>query len=102
MKFFALITSDVSGAAGIRAAKKDLHRMHLDSASGTLAVLQSGPLLDAGGSEIGSLIIFKAESAAQIKIFMDDDPYTKAGLVKDRRIQEWFWRRGNPYLNDGL
>jgi len=99
MKFYALISKDVPDGAGIRAAQKDRHRAHLDSAAGTLAVLQSGPLLDASGKEAGSLIIFKAESVAQIEDFMDRDPYTKAGLVAERSIQEWSWRRGNPYLS---
>lgn len=98
MKFFALISTDVPNGAAIRAANQALHKTHLDSASGTLAVLQSGPLLDAAGAAIGSLIIFKAESAKQVEEFADRDPYAHAGLVADRKISEWFWRRGNPFI----
>lgn len=98
MKFFAMISTDVPNGTAIRAANKELHKAHLDSASGTLAVLQSGPLLDAVGAEIGSLIIFRAESASQVDEFANKDPYAHAGLVADRKISEWFWRRGNPFI----
>jgi len=98
MKFFAFISTDVPDGPRIRAENKDLHRAHLDSASGPLKVLQSGPLLDAAGKETGSLIIFTADSVEQIATFMDRDPYAKAGLIAKCEIQEWFWRRGNPHL----
>ncbi len=98
MKFFALISTDVPNGTAIRDANKDRHKSHLDSASGTLAVLQSGPLLDADGAAIGSLIIFRAESVSQIQEFADNDPYAKAGLIADRKITEWLWRRGNPFI----
>lgn len=98
MKFFAFISTDVPDGPRIRAANKDLHRAHLDSAAAPLKVLQSGPLLDGSGKEAGSLIIFTADSVQQIETFMDRDPYAKAGLVAKREIQEWFWRRGNPNL----
>jgi len=98
MKFFALISKDVPNGSNIRAANKHLHKEHLDSASGTLGVIHSGPMLDASGNEVGSLIIFKADSMKQVEEFVDRDPYTRAGLHADRKISEWLWRRGNPFV----
>ena len=98
MKFFALMSTDVANSGPIRAANKDLHKIHLDSASGSPAVLYSGPLLDAAGAEIGSLIILRAETRDQVEEFANNDPYTRAGLHAERKISEWLWRRGNPFL----
>jgi uncharacterized protein YciI len=37
----------------------------------------------------GGMIVFKGESDAVVKKFVDADPYVKAGLVTSWKIREW-------------
>lgn len=88
-----------------RANTKRAHMQHLDNGIVGLRVLQSGPLLDSRGSEIGSLIIVEADAISTVTKFSEADPYFALGMFQSVDISRWQWRRGNPYLteaqNDG-
>jgi uncharacterized protein YciI len=96
--FFAVIAQDHPGQTDLRAQTKARHSAHLDAAAEGLRVLQTGPLLDEGGAEVGSLLILEAVALATVENFMVADPYAKAGLFAQVEIHPWLWRRGNPYM----
>jgi uncharacterized protein len=96
--YFAVVANDRQGCTALRAQTKEHHRHHLDTGATGLRVLQTGPLLDAHGGEIGSLLILEAQSQAIVEAFMAADPYVEAGLFANLAIYPWLWRRGNPYL----
>ncbi|CAG4889850.1 YciI family protein [Paraburkholderia saeva] len=96
--FVAVITRDHPGSTALRAQTKGRHVVHLDAAADGLRVLQTGPLLDETGAEVGSLLILEAGSIDAVQAFMKADPYSQAGLTAQMEIREWAWRRGNPYL----
>ena len=100
--FFAVIAKDHPDSTGLRAQAKARHIVHLDGAADGLRVLQTGPLLDEKGAEAGSLLIFEAASIEAVQAFMKADPYAEAGLFAQVEIRQWAWRRGNPYLADGV
>ncbi len=37
----------------------------------------------------GALLVFEAESAAEVEAFVREDPYVKNGLVARWRVREW-------------
>lgn len=78
--FFAVIAKDHPGKTDLRAQTKARHSAHLDAAAEELRVLQTGPLLDEGGAEVGSLLILEAVGLATVENFMAVDPYAQAGL----------------------
>ncbi len=94
--FFAVIAKDRAGSTALRAQTKLRHSAHLDAAADGLRVLQTGPLLDESGAEVGSLLILEADAKKTVEAFMNDDPYAKAGLFAHVDIHPWLWRRGNP------
>jgi hypothetical protein len=51
--FFAVIAKDHPGKTDLRAQTKTRHTAHLDAAAEGLRVLQTGPLLDESGAEVG-------------------------------------------------
>jgi uncharacterized protein YciI len=96
--FFAVIAKDHPGKTDLRAQTKTRHTAHLDAAAEGLRVLQTGPLLDESGAEVGSLLILEAVSRATVENFLAADPYAKAGVFAQVQIHPWLWRRGNPYI----
>lgn len=96
--FFAVIAKDHPGSTALRAQTKARHSAHLDAAAEGLRVLQTGPLLDERGAEVGSLLIIEAAAITNVEGFMDADPYAKVGLFAHVEIHPWLWRRGNPYV----
>lgn len=85
----------------IRASKvRDDHLAHLDAAGDMLKF--GGPLLNADGVPIGSLLIFEAENTKAAWAFLENDPYSKAGLFEriDLRAMKavkgsWLGEAGN-------
>jgi uncharacterized protein YciI len=52
---------------------------------------EEGKLLLAGALEapLGSLLVFRAASAAEVEAFVHEDPYVREGLVTGWRIRPW-------------
>ena len=84
--FVALIAHDKAGALPIRQENRPAHLEYLKS---TDLVAQAGPLLDAEGGMIGSLIILDVEDMAQAQNWADNDPYAKAGLFGTVTLTHW-------------
>jgi len=53
------------------------------------AVAQAGPLLNAEGGMIGSLIILDVPDMAAAEDWAANDPYAKAGLFQSVTLTHW-------------
>jgi uncharacterized protein YciI len=84
--FVALIAHDKPGALNVRTENRPAH---LDYLKSTDLVAQAGPLLDATGGMIGSLIILDVEDMVAAQNWADNDPYAKAGLFQNVTLTHW-------------
>ncbi len=82
----ALMTRDKPGALQIRL---DTREAHLGYIKETGVVEMAGPFLDEAGQMCGSMIVLDVADLAAAKAWAENDPYNKAGLFVDVRIQEW-------------
>jgi len=82
----ALICTDKTGALETRKENRDAHLAYI---ADTGVVTMAGPLLDTAGEMAGSLLILDVEDAAAAESWAANDPYAKAGLFSDVRIQPW-------------
>jgi uncharacterized protein len=78
MTHFAIIAWDVPDSAPIRAAARDAHFARIEQIIDKVAV--AGPLRDADGNNIGSLIILDVADAAEAEALFRADPYFAAGV----------------------
>ena len=86
MPLFMMVCTDKPGALELRKANR---AAHLDYVRDTGCVVQAGPLLDAAGEMAGSLIVLDLPDMAAATAWGANDPYAKAGLFADVRLQEW-------------
>lgn len=82
----ALICTDKPDHLQVRLDTRDAHVAHLKANS---CVEQAGPFLDAEGAMCGSLIILEVDTMAEAETFAAQDPYAKAGLFSDVRLEQW-------------
>ncbi|HBZ42550.1 MAG TPA: hypothetical protein DEO85_00475 [Maritimibacter sp.] len=83
---FAVICTDKPGALETRKSNRDAHLAYIQD---TGLVLQAGPFLDVNGDMCGSLVILSVTTREAAQDWADGDPYAKAGLFSDVRIEEW-------------
>ncbi|MGH1369887.1 MAG: YciI family protein [Maritimibacter sp.] len=83
---YALICTDKPNALEIRKANRDDHLAYIE-ASGVVA--QAGPFLDAEGAMYGSLVTLNVDTLEAAQAWASGDPYAKAGLFADVRIEAW-------------
>jgi len=76
---FVLTATDKPNALETRLATR---QAHIDYVRGSGLVKVGGPLLDAAGEMIGSLLIIEAADLAAARAFADADPYALAGLFE--------------------
>lgn len=86
MALFAVICTDKPGHLEVRKANREAHLAYLRD---TGVVLQAGPFLDAAGAMCGSLLILDVADRAAAQAWAASDPYAKAGLFSDVRIEQW-------------
>jgi hypothetical protein len=77
-KFYAIITTDKPGATVTRMAKLKEHLAHVEASIDQFAI--AGPLRDEDGNFTGSLLVVKAESEAQARAMLAQDPYFQADI----------------------
>ncbi|WGH80377.1 YciI family protein [Jannaschia ovalis] len=82
----ALICTDKPDHLEVRTANREAHLAHLRADP---HVRQAGPFVDATGAMCGSLIIFETGDRAHVEAFAAADPYARAGLFEDVRIEAW-------------
>ena len=82
----ALMTRDKPGALQIRLDTREAHLAYIKE---TGVVEMAGPFLDESGQMCGSMIVLDVADLAAARAWAENDPYNKAGLFSDVRIQEW-------------
>ena len=82
----ALICTDKPGRLDTRMANREAHLAHLRADP---RVVQAGPFVDAAGAMSGSLILFDTDERTHVEAFVAADPYAKAGLFAEVRIEAW-------------
>jgi len=82
----ALMTTDKPGALQVRKDNRDAHLAYIKE---TGVVEMAGPFLDAEGEMCGSLIVMEVADMEAAEAWAANDPYAKAGLFSDVRLQEW-------------
>lgn len=83
---YALICTDKPDHLETRKANREAHLAYLRD---TGVVAMAGPFLDEKGDMCGSLLILSVESRAQAEAWAANDPYAKAGLFAQTRIEAW-------------
>ncbi len=83
----ALIAKDKPGALQTRTDNRPAHLDYLNANAETVS--QAGPLLDADGGMIGSLIILDVADMAAAEDWAANDPYAKAGLFTSVELIHW-------------
>lgn len=86
MPLFALICTDKPGHIETRKANREAHLAYLKD---TGCVAQAGPFLSGAGEMTGSLVVLDLADRAAAESWAAGDPYAKAGLFADVRIEEW-------------
>lgn len=89
---FAIIGQDRPDFLSTRLAKRDEHRayLHADLSDQGITVVFGGPLLDeASGEPNGTLVVVEAASIESVQHLAENDPYTRAGLFAELRVQPW-------------
>ena len=81
----ALMTRDKPGALQIRLDTREAHLAYIKE---TGVVEMAGPFLDESGQMCGSMIVLDVADLAAARAWAENDPYNKAGLFADVRIQE--------------
>ena len=82
----ALIARDKPGALQTRLDTREKHVAYLKE---TGVVSQAGPLLDAEGGMIGSLVILDVADMAAAEAWAANDPYAAAGLFESVELIPW-------------
>ncbi|MEM9433785.1 MAG: YciI family protein [Pseudomonadota bacterium] len=81
----ALICTDKPGHLDTRLSNRDAHVAYLKETG----VDQAGPFLNEHGEMAGSLIILDVADMAAAQAWAAQDPYAKAGLFSDVRLEIW-------------
>ena len=85
---YAIQTVDKPGTAALRAAKRPEHLEYLTARKNKL--LAAGALLsDDGNDAKGGLIIVDTDDRAEAERFINEDPFTKAGLFEKITVTRW-------------
>lgn len=82
----AIMTTDKDGALQTRLDNRAAHLAYIED---TGVVEMAGPFLNDAGIMCGSLIVLEVADLAAAHDWAANDPYAKAGLFSDVRIQEW-------------
>lgn len=86
MPLFAVICTDRPAHLETRKANREAHLAYIRD-SGVVA--QAGPFLDREGAMSGSLLILEVADRAAAEAWTAGDPYGRAGLFAEVRIEEW-------------
>jgi uncharacterized protein YciI len=83
---YALICTDKPGALQTRIDNREAHLAYLKD---TGVVVEAGPFLGGDGQMSGTLLILDVATRAEAEGWAANDPYAKAGLFSDVRIEAW-------------
>jgi uncharacterized protein YciI len=88
MPVFAFIGFDGSRGAELRKRHRPAHLAGLEGLAAAGRIRHAGPLLDAAGAPVGSLILFEADSLADAAALAARDPYVTEGIFERYVVHE--------------
>lgn len=92
---FVVLKKDKPNHEHLRAEVRPAHLEFLNANKDKVAL--GGPLMSEDGSKmVGSMIAVEAESAAEAKVLLENDPFAKAGLFQSVEVLPWKWVFKNP------
>ena len=95
--YFVIFGTDKPGVLAIREETRPKHRVHLRETKRKVKVHHGGPTLgDDGKSMNGTLLVVEADNLEEVRGFVADDPYSKAGIFEKIEIRPWAWTTGVP------
>jgi uncharacterized protein YciI len=83
-KLYAIVARDKPDMMATRMEHLKAHLAHTEAGMDRLAI--AGPLRDEEGKICGSMLVVKAESAADARALLETDPYFKADIWADIQI----------------
>ncbi len=84
--YYLLIYKTVENYVEKRAPYRPEHLGYANAAHARGEIVMAGALAEPADSAI---FVFKAESPALVEDFARNDPYVKAGLIKDWSVRPW-------------
>jgi uncharacterized protein YciI len=81
------------------AEHRPAHREYIASLLGGGGLIASGRT--EGGETPSALLLFQAESVAEVEKVLDPDPFWTLGLIETREIVEWILSSGSLGLDRG-
>ena len=98
---YAIWLKDRPGTAQLRSQIRPEHRAYLGKMSDRIAF--AGPLMsDDGETAIGSLLVMEFSSKADVRLWLKDEPFTKAGVYDEPIIHVftnlWQQKVGYPLV----
>jgi uncharacterized protein YciI len=88
MPLFVMIGTDGAQGAERRPAARPGHLAHWAPLDAAGRVRFGGPLLDAEGRPLGSVLVFEAESLAAARTQAESDPYVREGVFARFELHE--------------
>jgi len=85
---YAIIGRDGPRGAELRAQHRPAHLKKLEPLDAQGRIRFAGPLLDAVGQPVGSVIVFEAESLAAARALAASDPYIAEGVFEHHEVFE--------------
>jgi uncharacterized protein len=96
MPYFVVYALDKLNREAARLDQRAAHRARLRDHGHPVSVQVGGPLLDAEGRMIGSLLVVEAASASAVEAFVAGDPYQPADVYGSVRVHPFVWGLGSP------
>jgi uncharacterized protein YciI len=97
-RYFAVFATDKPEMHDVRERVKPIRRTYLQSAlRHGVFVRLGGPTRSPQGDAInGTLLVVEADGIGDVMAFIQNDPYTRAGLFERVEVRPWDWSVGNP------
>jgi uncharacterized protein YciI len=86
MPHYALIGWDGPRGAELRKLHRSAHLEGLEGLESAARIRHAGPLLDAEGRPLGSLIVFEADSLEEAQAIAARDPYVLEGIFERHAV----------------
>lgn len=84
--FHVIICTDKPDHLQTRLDNREAHLAYLKESG---VVVQAGPTLDADGQMAGSILVLDVPTRDAAEVWAAGDPYAKAGLFAQVRIEAW-------------
>jgi uncharacterized protein len=90
MTLYAIWATDAPGQQEARQQARPAHRQRLrEPGQHPIKVVLAGPTLDSQNQMNGTLLIVEADSQDHVKHFIEEDPYTLAGVYQSIEIRPY-------------